>query len=326
LQHPLRRTQQPQWLQAAQRRSYDPIYGRVWRRAKLDTKPLAYQPQYRQRLTLHRPTQVELEWLATLPDTMLTRVDAALDHTFGDACELLTAQDTVDRCLIMKWHRHHIWQEDNTRYWAGPRARNVLLRYADRPCRVTGEEFCLHLEWRMMKADAVRQAGFMSVQDVIDADWQRFWEKRLLLCEVDVVKFGQQGNAQQRGHRGRHPRRVQHCNGFDYDVDRAAGAILIQTARVNRRTPIVNGKRRQVVDDAVVSTQRVLDVYRSRFRSRKWLVNVDVKHLLPESRSTVGNSRSFRCVPKGCEGNSRFRYIDHRAGADRHSRNRTVTT
>src|SRR5262245_35925086 len=92
---PLPRAKQPEWLNDAitQRRAY------------VRHERLTYKPEYRQRLQLRQPSEQELRWLAKRSDTLITRVECALDWTFNDPCEVLNAQDVVDAYWVKRWHR-----------------------------------------------------------------------------------------------------------------------------------------------------------------------------------------------------------------------------
>jgi hypothetical protein len=55
---------------------------------------------------------------------------------------------------------------------------------------VTGELWCLHLEWRLRSLKAVRAAGIESGEDLIGFNHREFWQKRLLLFDVDRQRLG----------------------------------------------------------------------------------------------------------------------------------------
>jgi hypothetical protein len=79
----------------------------------------------------------------------------------------------------------------DTRYDADRAAQNGIVFYKEDHSRITGEEYCLHLEWRLNRLRAVRAAGIETGQDLLKFDHRAFWQKRLRLYEVDEGPDGE---------------------------------------------------------------------------------------------------------------------------------------
>jgi hypothetical protein len=286
LKKPLKRTQLPEWLKLALTKDRS---GK--QRAHLRNHPLSFNPVYRQRLKLQRPPSDqqwhnELRWLATLKHVLITRVDVALDWTFDDPLLLVDAKRAVIAYLIKLWHRNHIAVvKDTTRYYAPATSRTVLLVYADKECRVTGEVYCVHIELRLKSSGRIKRAGLGSVTDLLQADWTEFWEHNLDLRAVEGEKLGRQWNVKSTGSKRRKPWVTVGDSGLRYNRDARTGGVLIAWAglRLIKRKGYGWINRKHYV---AISTQRVVDKYRNRIPVNKCLVRLDVTHLLPE-RETV---------------------------------------
>ena len=58
---------------------------------------------------------------------------------------------------------------------------------------MTGELNCLHLEWHLNGVRAVWNAGILSGADLLKWDHRAFWNKRLLLYEIEPWRLGKIG-------------------------------------------------------------------------------------------------------------------------------------
>jgi hypothetical protein len=77
-----------------------------------------------------------------------------------------------------------------TRY-DGPRtAANRTALYRAAHSRVTGELDALHLEWRCKGLRAVQRAGISCAADLLRFDHRRFWQRHLLLVDIDPERLG----------------------------------------------------------------------------------------------------------------------------------------
>ncbi|MGE0522113.1 MAG: hypothetical protein AB7O60_03635 [Variibacter sp.] len=220
-------------------------------------------PAYCRRLQLYQPNTAALERLAALDDVRLTGVDVALDWVFDSEEERDAAYEALClRHVKLNHSGHHVafvGDGGTTRYSNQRHAPNNLAAYSDKICRVTGEVYCLHNEWRIKGNRALCRAGIRSPRDLLGIDFQAFWIKRLLLRDVDVVRLGRAHQNWANGtKRKRHSR--SRPSGFHYDKDRRTGGLL---------------KR------AYGSTQNLIDAFGCRFDLRRCLVPIDVAHLLP---------------------------------------------
>ena len=229
-------------------------------------QPALFDWSYQQRLQIRQPTEEALQSLSTLNDPYLNRVELSLDWTFPTEPERDAAYECVCQRHIKKWHgRQRINFDKTTRYTGPPGARNLMALYPDRPCRVDGEVFCVHLDWRIKGASAVSAAGIASLHDLLNFNYRRFWQDKLLLCELDVRGLGRQFNIHVAGKGRRRGPWIYFCgtNGwFAYDVDLHIGGIII---------------------DTLPSTQEVIDSYRGKLNVNRCLNQIEVGHLLPSS-------------------------------------------
>ncbi len=221
---------------------------------------------YVQRIQLRQPSNEVLQFFSERNDALLNIAEVALDWVFAD-------QDTRDDAFnfVCSHHvkRHHRDQgvrsypgrSGNTRY-SGPRkAPNVLAIYADKPCRITGDLYCVHLDWRIRTVAGLRRIGITSAADLIALNHHVFWTKRLLLQAVDQVHLGRLVNNFAKSSKRRRPWVQQWTqSGLIYDYDRRAGSIIKHAFR---------------------TTQEVIDELGRTIRLTACLHNIDVRHLLP---------------------------------------------
>jgi hypothetical protein len=139
-----------------------------------------------------------------------------------------------------------------TRYDAW-RAPNKICFYRDKPCRLTGEIHCLHLEWHLNGLRAVRRAGIESGQDLVDFDHRSFWDPRLLLFDVDIERLGRLVRNQSTGKKSR-------ASGSNYFTDRRTGHTLMKS---------------------VDGIQELIDLYGSQLRVHRVLRRISNEALLP---------------------------------------------
>jgi hypothetical protein len=220
-----------------------------------------------QRIQLRQPQDEALQFFAARNDALLNIVELALDWVFDYYDALDEAFDFVCRHHVKQHHgsqgvRFYPGKNGVSRY-TGPRtAPNVLAVYADKVCRVTGERYCVHLDWRIRGVPALTAAQIKSVADLLDFDHHAFWSKRLILAEIDERHLGRLLNNPKR----RLPWLTRSRSGRVYDYDLRHGSTVVH----------VSG-----------SVQAVIDNCRHRVRVRNCLRRFDVSHLLPEPPQPV---------------------------------------
>jgi hypothetical protein len=241
--------------------------GRDGRGLHVKNETAWFDSTLKQRLQLNQPKDAVLQFLQTLDGVLLNYIELSLDWTFGGENERNEAYVLLCRYDVKNHHRDQgirwVGECGETRY-TGPRgAANLLAIYRDRPCKVTGEVYCVHLDWRITGAVALQRAGINSLQQLRNIDYHAFWQKRLVMARLNAEKFGRQYHVQiaRKG-----PRRTSWVifigsRNFPYHVDARMGATIIRS---------------------LGSTQAVLDAYRRRFNVRCCLQRMSVEHLLPK--------------------------------------------
>lgn len=226
-----------------------------------------FDGSYVQRLQLHQPKPEALAWITSSEGLRINYVELALDLTFDSAEELDAAHDLIGS---LHWKTHHGKQEvrivnGETRYSAPRSAPNVFVTYADKPCRITGEVFCLHMEWRM-RGKALRNT---SLAATLEQGPRAFWRSRLIFREIDLTRFGYLALNRQDRTKRRGEHQAVSRGGFIYDLDLRAGGILMHSL----------GK----------STQAVLDSFKCA-RPNQFSISLSVDHLLPSDNEGWGVS------------------------------------
>jgi len=219
-----------------------------------------------QRFQLCQPTPQALHWAATWPDHHVTYVEVSLDWIFATGLEKDEAYEIACEYLVKLHHRDHgirFYGKDEKSRYTGPRgAPNVLAVYGDKPCRITGEVCCLHLDWRVSGAAALRRAGLDTIGKLVDLDFRAFWSSRLLMSKMRFEYLGRLVTNACTGSNRRGPWMQPWPHGFVFDVHTRTG---------------------QIIRRAYGSTQSVIDHCRKTVNVQRCLVPLDVQHLLPPS-------------------------------------------
>jgi len=251
----------------------------------VDNRPAPFGQGYKQRLELKQPLATALQWLAERDDVLINRVEITLDYIFDSRIDRDRAQEFFHHHRIRRWHsnKQPIWlcrtsndgngrgrysservyeiEEATTRYDSGRRSRNGTTVYLENHSRVTGELFCLHLEWRANGLRAVQGAGIKSAVDLLEFDHHEFWKKRLLLTDLDIERLGRLFR------------------------NRAQGSKSRSTAFKPDRGRQINMDRRwgHAIKNSVGSLQELLHSYRSLVRLERALRPISNSGWLPPS-------------------------------------------
>jgi hypothetical protein len=171
-------------------RPIDPVE-KIWLEERCgsigETGPLRYQPnRWPDGIVLRQPTDTALAYFEDgFNNYVLSRVDVSLDlmtRSYGDAEDL---HAFIERRLVQPWHRgiEPVVKYEGTVYYKRAGGRNNLVQYSDEPSKVTGQP-CVHVEWRMELADAIRRSGLTGTSDLIQLDKKAFFAKRLKLLDL----------------------------------------------------------------------------------------------------------------------------------------------
>jgi hypothetical protein len=215
-----------------------------------DNRPAPFGQGYKQRLELRQPSPEALQWLARRDDVFVNRGEIALDFIFASWTARDEAMEFLDFHLIRRWRskkqqvrlyragteRDHRGRprpervdeisDAQTRYDAGRGSRNGITAYLEKHSRVTGELFCLHLEWRANGLRAVQAAGIKSACDLLDFDHHEFWKKRLLLRDIDIEHLGRLFRNRAKLSKSRTPALKPDRGGRQINVDRYGGQLI----------------------------------------------------------------------------------------------------
>jgi hypothetical protein len=264
----------------------------------IDNKPARFGQNYRQRIELKQPSLDALQWLAERDGVFVNRFEVTLDCIFDSLTALDQAQEFLHFHLIRRWHskkqqvrlyrgsqardrrgkrraeRVHEIEQATTRYDASRRSRNGLVIYTENHSRVTGELYCLHVEWRANGVRAVQSVGTKSAGDLLEFDHHAFWKRRLLLVDVDPERLGRLFRNRASGLKSRSP--------------------VFQTDRAGRQTNMDQYTGSRIIK-SVGSLQELLDAYGTKMRIRRILEPVSNSAWLPAStcfqRQEAGDSR-----------------------------------
>jgi hypothetical protein len=160
----------------------------------VDDQPARFDPRYVQRLQIRQPPETVRKWITQRRDAYVNRLELALDLVFASEREKEEAETFIRKHLV----KNHRGKQDirlqggtTTMYLAAPEAANNIVTYGDQECRITGEINCLHIEWRKRGGAAVRQEG-ITTKNLNDIDHRDFWQRKLLLDNINARKLGRE--------------------------------------------------------------------------------------------------------------------------------------
>ena len=253
------------------------------------------------RLQLRQPSDDALRFIASRRHH-LNDVGLALDLTFNDKNDLDAARDFVNWHHVKSHHRGQVRFYKTTRYTGPRKTTNNFVSYADQHCHITGEVYCLHIEWRLKTKRALDRAGIHSVADVLTMDHRQFWLTRLILKTVaDAERLGRLiDNKLHNSNRRRRWIQQSANQKFSYNFDLRTGGTL---------------KR-------VYSTQQIIDNYRP-IRIDSCLRTIDASQLLPSVPSPMINEDILHMSPIPLP-NQRLVETDHSIGTQQQPSPATV--
>lgn len=168
--------------------------------------PSRFKSHFRQRIEFRQPSDFVLKRLAHFDDCLINRLEAAIDFIFACPTDRDDAYEFFHRHMVRRWHgcnqeiraycaeegkpiRASI-EESESRYDAGRWVPNRITSYKESYSRATGELYCLHVEWRANGVRACRRAGIRTPVNLVEFDHRAFWDRRLLLLDIEPRKIG----------------------------------------------------------------------------------------------------------------------------------------
>jgi hypothetical protein len=186
---------------------------------------------YGVKVTLQLPTAETLLFLASRfregPPIQICAVDVALDWIMNTQHDADRLQRFVNAHLLKLWHRlaHGASVVGETAYIGRRRGRNTIVGYSDKPSRHDGKP-CARIEWRIHGHQAVFAHGIQTIRDLLTFDHHSFWERRLRLVSVDVLRLGK---LMRKKHMNAQSRTL--CYGpLRYNHDLRVGCIALRAA------------------------------------------------------------------------------------------------
>ena len=123
------------------------------------------QQRFATAVQLNQPNKEALTYLGERDSQWINYVEIALDWIFDDEQQKDKAYDLICHHHVQRWHgKQQVRFKNGTRYSAQRRAHNTLAIYADKPCRITGEVDCVHLDWRVRGQKTVERMGISTCQ------------------------------------------------------------------------------------------------------------------------------------------------------------------
>jgi hypothetical protein len=136
-----------------------------------------------------------LSFLAGFSGVTPSAVEIALDIIYADELTAEAVMDAMTATIAQPWAGDRdVVTIDNSTY-TGQRKKGRHHHwgaYVDKPCRITGEVACAHLENRHVTPQLLRKIGIDDVTAMLDFDFAAFFQERLsgLFLHVDLTRLG----------------------------------------------------------------------------------------------------------------------------------------
>lgn len=188
-----------------------------------------FDPKLFQRVEVRQPDNELMLFLSNVEGLFLNMAEFTLDLIFDSEEDRDAMCEFFDRHLVKRGHRGEVRYVKGTRYTDRRWAPTNLVMYRPEHAKLTGELYCLHVEWRVCGIAALRRMRINSIKDMLEFDHYAHWKKRLALREFDFARLGRtysNGHRKQRQHLARGLRvHVTRC-GFEYPIDKKIGQVL----------------------------------------------------------------------------------------------------
>jgi hypothetical protein len=176
-------------------------------------------------LTVNVPKEPALQALAELPGAIVNYLEVARDLIVPEA-EAKAFHQHFDTHFVQPWHgKHQTIIGANPSYSGQRRRGHWFAWYSDRPCKLTGEFGCFHLEGRYLGAQAVRRLGVHHPQDLLDFGHVAYWTENIHLYDVNSERLGRFDRNQRQGSRHRTPS-ISRFGSWTYNHDLAIGSTI----------------------------------------------------------------------------------------------------
>jgi hypothetical protein len=155
---------------------------------------MPYQARLKFKLEIFQPTLGCLRLLAGALGhniaVSLTYVEIACDIPADNRKLAREARNTFLASVRLRYQRRPFEPEKGSWYCGQRPDTTVTVVYADRPSKLNnarpapGAPLCLHIEQRISGSASLAGIGMVSVDDLIQFDHQKFWNKRIYLYQL----------------------------------------------------------------------------------------------------------------------------------------------
>lgn len=138
-------------------------------------------------LFVNQPKTAALQHLASLePKCWITEVHLALDLLTETEAQAELLQTYIENRLVKSKRRVQATTEvAETTYIDRNLRRGVeVALYSDRPCKYANGHPCMHIDWRVRGAHALRTANLHTPDALLALNYLTFWEQRLRLDQA----------------------------------------------------------------------------------------------------------------------------------------------
>ena len=195
------------------------------------------------RLQLKRPSRAVLQFIRNIPDARVNYIEVALDWILESAEDRDQARKFVDAHSYNKNLRRNPKYDHGTRYTNAEGAATNLVTYSDRPCKLTGELYCVHNELRITGTPTMQRHG-LSLN--LKLDLPALWRAWAFLYELDLPHLGRMVSNITLRRRGLNSRRTPRITRRGLNLDRLIGGMAFRASGATVQT-LVNNYRKHIV-------------------------------------------------------------------------------
>ena len=214
-----------------------------------------FDPRLIQRIETRQPSDALVKFLSTVDGIHLNMAEFTLDLIFESEEDRDRAFDFIDRHHVKKGHRTDVRYFKGTRYTDRRWAPTNFVAYRPAFAKLTGELYCLHLEWRVCGKAALKRMRIKEIKDLIEFDHHSHWASKLRLRKFDYARLGRtyaNGLMKKRKHTARKPRVYKTRRGFEYHTDKRLGQHLLRINETVQGVIDFANKRRITVRSCLI--------------------------------------------------------------------------
>jgi hypothetical protein len=145
----------------------------------------------------HQPDAAYFERLknSLTGDYVINYAEFAMDILVRNKKQVPKLRGLLNELLVFERKRcndrfHHGQCQDIHYFGQRSNHKDILVIYSDKKSKVAPDRHCVHMEIRLLGSTILKNFGVYTIQDLIDFEHEKIWNKYLDLRDVNYTKLG----------------------------------------------------------------------------------------------------------------------------------------